>query len=134
MKSKFPALPDYRLSWRSIQVEPIPHSGERIGVGAIVKGEDQSLIATNLVPIQKLKNIYGEDFGGRLADALKFCTDAAEKFYSQNPLSCDWTPPLERFYLGCEITTLANNLEEGVQLSARRSSSFSVALNAGKAK
>lgn len=40
MKSQYPVLPDYRLSWRSIQVEPIPHSGERIGVGAIVKGED----------------------------------------------------------------------------------------------
>lgn len=134
MKSQYPVLPDYRLSWRSIQVEPIPHSGERIGVGAIVKGEDQSLIAANLVPVQRLKDIYGKEFGGRIAEALQFCIDAAEKFYSENPLSCDWTPPLERFYLGSETTTLAENIDQGLRLSAMHSSSFCVALNVKKSE
>ena len=134
MKSQYPAPPEYGLSWRSIQVEPIPHSGERISVGTVVKGEDQSLIAAKLLPIQKLKKIYGEEFGRRIGEALQFCIDAAEKFYSLNPLSSNWTPPLEGFYLGNETTTLARNIDDGLLVSAMHCSSFSVAFNTEKAK
>ena len=134
MKSQFPKLPEYGLSWRSIQVEPIPHSGERISVGTVVKGEDQSLIVAKLLPVQKLKKIYGEEFGKRIGDALQFCVDAAEKFYSLNPLSSNWTPPLDRFYLGNEKATLAKNIDDGLLVSAMHSSSFSVAFNAEKLK
>lgn len=134
MKSQFPKLPEYGLSWRSIQVEPIPHSGERISVGTIVKGEDQSLIVAKLLPVQKLKKIYGNEFGRRIGDALQFCVDAAEKFYSKNPLSSDWTPPLDGFHLGNEKATLAKNIDDGLLVSAMHSSSFSVAFNAEKVK
>ena len=134
MKSQYPTLPDYGLSWRSIQVEPILHSGERITIGTVVKGEDQALIAARLIPVLKLKKIYGEKFGRRIGDALKLCVDAAEEFYSLNPLSSGWTPPLEGFYLGKENSTLANDIEDGLLVSAMHSSSFSVALNAEKAK
>lgn len=133
MKSEYPSLPSYGLSWRSIQVEPIPHSGERITVGTVVKGEDQLLIAAKLIPVQKLKKIYGESFGRRIGEALQFCVDAAEKFYAFNPLSFDWSPPLEGFYLGKEVTTLAKDIDDGLLLSALHSSSFSVAFNAEKA-
>ena len=134
MKSQYPAPPNYGLSWRSIQVEPIPLSGERIAVGTVVKGEDQLLIVAKLIPFQKLKKVYGEEFGRRIGDALQYCIDAAEKFYSLNPLSSQWTPPLEGFYLGKEVTTLAKNMEDGLLLSAMHSSSFSVAFNAEQAK
>ena len=134
MKSQYPVPPSYGLSWRSIQVEPIPLSGERIAVGTVVKGEDQSLIVAKLIPFQKLKKVYGEEFGRRIGDALQYCIDAAEKFYSLNPLSSQWTPPLEGFYLGKEVTTLAKNMEDGLLLSAMHSSSFSVAFNAEQAK
>lgn len=130
MKSPFPKLPDYRLSWRSIQIEPIAHSGERISVGAIVKGEDQSLIVAPLVPVQKLEITFGEKFGRHMGEALQFCVDAAEKFYSKNLLSCDWVPPLERFYLGNEIATFVNNIDEGLWLAATHSSSLSFTLHA----
>ena len=130
MKSQYPVPPSYGLSWRSIQVEPIPLSGERIAVGTVVKGEDQSLIVAKLIPFQKLKKVYGEEFGRRIGDALQYCIDAAEKFYSLHPLSSQWTPPLEGFYLGKEVTTLAKNMEDGLLLSAMQSSSFSVAFKA----
>ena len=134
MKSQYPSPPNYGLSWRNIQVEPIPHSGERIAIGTVVKGEDQLLIAAKLISVQKLKKMYGEEFGRRIGDALQCCVDAAEKFYSLNPLASKWTPPLEGFYLGKEITTLAKNIEDGLLLSAMHSSSFSAAFNAEKAK
>lgn len=134
MKSQYPTPPKYGLSWRSIQVEPIPHSGERISVGMVVKGEDRSLIVAKLLPVQKLKKIYGEEFGKRIGGALQFCVDAAEKFYSVNPLSSSWTPPLEGFYLGNEKITLAKNIDDGLLVSAMHSSSFSVAFNVEKVK
>ncbi len=133
MNSQYPTLPGYGLSWRSIQVEPIPHSDERITIGTVVKGEDQALIAAKLIPVQKLKKIYGKEFGKRIGDALELCVDAAEKFYSLNPLSSGWSPPLEGFYLGKENSTLAKSIEDGLLVSAMHSSSFSVAFEAEKA-
>lgn len=134
MKFQYPTLPGYGLSWRSIQVEPIPHSGERITIGTVVKGEDQALMAAKLVLVHNLKKIYGKEFGTRIGDALELCVNAAEKFYSLNPLSSSWSPPLEGFYLGKENSTLAKDFEEGWLVSAMHSSSFSVAFDAEKAK
>ena len=56
MKIDFPKLPEYEFSWRSLQIEPIPLSGERITLGAVVKGGDQALIAAKLIHAEKLKN------------------------------------------------------------------------------
>ena len=55
MTLSFPDLPSYGISWRSIQVEPVPLSGERITLGAIVKGDDQELIAAKLISKTHLK-------------------------------------------------------------------------------
>lgn len=134
MNSRFPSLPDYGLSWRSLQVEPITNSGERITIGSIVKGEDRALIAAKLVDGSKLRKLYGQEVGRRIADALQLCIDAAEEFYKTNPLSSSWSPPLEGFYLGSEQNTIAKDIEEGLLISAMHSSSFSVAYEEEKLK
>lgn len=125
MKIDFPKLPDYEFSWRSLQVEPIPLSGERITLGAVVKGGDQALIAAKLIHAEKLKKMYGDQFGSGIADALNACIKSAENFYSNKPLSMDWKPPLEGFYLGKINSSLAENLEEGLLRAAMYCSSFS---------
>ena len=134
MKPQYPAPPNYGISWRSIQAEPVLLSGERIAVGTVVKGEDLLLMVARLIPAQKLKKIFGEELGRRIGDALQCCIDAAEKFYSLHPMSSPWTPPLEGFHLGREVTTLAKNMEDGLLQSAMHSSSFSVAFHAEQAK
>ena len=134
MKPRYPAAPNYGISWRSIQVEPVPLSGERIALATVVKGEDRLLRVARLVPVQALEKIFGEELGRRIGDGLQCCIDAAEKFYSLNPLSSRWTPPLQGFYLDQEVTTLAKDMEDGLLVSAMHSSSFSVACNAGQAK
>lgn len=132
MTLSFPDLPSYGISWRSIQVEPVPLSGERITLGAIVKGDDQELIAAKLISKTHLKKIYGREFGMRIAEALSLCIDHAEKFYAANPLSNKWSPPLDRFYVGELHSTVAEDIEEGLLRAARHSSSFSVSLEAEK--
>lgn len=132
MSTQFPELPKYGFSWRSIQVEPIPHSGERITVGSIVKGEDSALIAAKLLTAQKLKTVYGNEFGKRIADALALCVDAAEKYFSNHSLSSEWIPPLGGFHLGQEKFSHAEDIEDGLMVSALHCSSFSVALEASK--
>ena len=134
MKPRYPAPPNYGISWRSIQAEPVPLSGERIAVGTVVKGEDRLLMVARLIPVRRLKKIFGEELGRRIGDALQCCIDAAEKFYSLHPLSSPWTPPLEGFHLGKEVTTLAKNMEDGLLQSAMHSSSFSAAFHAEQAK
>lgn len=128
MKTTFPKLPSYGFSWRSIQIEPIPDSGERITVGTIVKGNDQALIAAKLIPAQKLKSIYGPEFGTRINDALALCVEKAEKYYSAHPLSNKWEPPLEGFYLNELHSSVAEDIENSLTIAAMHSSSFSVSL------
>ena len=124
MAQPFPELPGYGFSWRSLQIEPVPLSGERITLGAIVKGDDQELIAAKLITTSQLKKIYGREFSARIADALSLCIDHAEQYYSANPLSNKWSPPLDRFYVGELRSSVAESIEEGLSRAARQSSSF----------
>ena len=132
LATAYPELPGYGFSWRSIQIEPVPLSGERITLGAIVKGDDQELLAAKLVSKSHLRKIYGRQFGARLAEALSLCINHAEKFYSANPLSNKWSPPLDRFYVGELHSSVAENIEEGLSRAARQSSSFSISLETEK--
>ena len=125
MKLKFPGLPKDEYSWRSIQVEPIPSSGERITLGTVVKGADKSLIAAKLVNYSKLKSIYGKEFSKRIFDALSLCINSAEEYYKNNSLNVDWTPPLEGFYISTLNSSVANDIEEGLLRAAMFCSSFS---------
>ena len=109
MKINFPQLPGYEFSWRSLQIEPIPFSGERITLGTLVKGNDQALIAAKLIQADKLRKMYGNEFGNKIADALSLCIKAAESFYSNKPLSTVWTPPPEGFHIGKLNSSLAEN-------------------------
>lgn len=129
MKIDFPKLPEYEFSWRSLQIEPIPLSGERITLGAVIKGGDHAFIAAKLVHAEKLKKMYGDQFGTGIADALNICIKSAENFYSNKPLSMDWEPPLEGFHLGKINSSLAENIEEGLLRAAMYCSSFNFFLD-----
>lgn len=132
MSPSYPELPNYGFSWRSIQVEPVPLSGERITLGAIVKGDNQELLAAKLVSKSQLRKIYGREFGARIAEALSLCINHAEKYYSTYPLSNKWSPTLDRFYIGELHSSVAENIEEGLSRAARQSSSFSISLESEK--
>jgi hypothetical protein len=129
MKTNFPQLPSYEFGWRSLQVEPIPLSGERITLGALVKGNDQALIAAKLIDSNKLRKMYGSEFGNRIADALSLCIKSAEDFYSNKPLSSNWVPPLEGFHVGKINSSLAENMEDALLRAAMNSSSFCVSMD-----
>ena len=128
MKSMFPPIPSYSFSWRTLQIEPIPTSGERITMGLVLKGDDQALIAARLVSSSKLKKMYGSEMGGRIADALSMCIDGAEKFYTYQSLAGVWSPPLEGFYLGEVRSSLAENIEDALLNASRHSSSIGLAM------
>ncbi|MEX2506867.1 MAG: hypothetical protein WD406_08100 [Pseudohongiellaceae bacterium] len=129
MMSQFPSVPDYAFSWRSLQIEPIPMSGERITMGLILKGDDQALIVARLVPSSKLKKIYGPEMGTRIADALSLCIERAERFYARQPLAGIWSPPLGGFYLGELKTSLAENIEDALLNASQYSSSIGLAMS-----
>ena len=128
----FPRLPEYSYSWRSIQIEPLPNSGERITLGAIVQGDDGSLMVAKLVPATKLKSIFGQVFGGRIADALNICVASAESFFSKQALTHDWRPPLDGFLVSETRSSVAVDIEDGLLMAARNSCCLSVSLEAVK--
>ena len=117
----FPSLPEYSYFWRSIQIEPIPNSDERITLGAIVKGDDGLLMVAKLVPATRLKTIFGKVFGGRIAGALNICVASAEAYFSNQPLTRDWRPPLEGFLVSGTRSSVAENIEDGLLMAARNS-------------
>lgn len=126
MKGQYPPLPGYDFSWRSVQLEPIPGSGERITVATLVKGGDNSFIAAKLLNSAKLKALYGTDFAESISDALSHALRDAEAFYQHRPLSVDWLSPFEGFSLGSLAYSLANSFEEGLLRAAASSSSFAL--------
>ena len=128
----FPKLPDYGYSWRSIQVEPTPASGERLTAALIVEGENRELIAAELLPASRLCRVYGREFGKRIADALNLCIHYAEKFYKMNPLSIAWSPPLEGFFLSEIQSSVAGSLDDGLSRAAVHCSSFSVSAHVAR--
>lgn len=132
VKSKFPKLPTYPFSWRSVQLEPIPGSGERITVGTIVKGDDNALLAARLIPSAKMRAMYGVEFGRRITDALKLCIDKAEEYYASKPITSAWRPALEGFYLGDLNSSVSRDLEDALMIAAMHSSSFSVSIDLEK--
>lgn len=132
MKNKFPKLPGYEFAWRSLQLEPVPFSGERITLGVLVKGWDKSLIIAKLVNNEKLKRFFGPAFTNRIIDSLSLCMYSAESFYKSKDLSATWNPPLEGFFLGNQRSSLANNIEDAMFRAAMSCSSFSVSLEAEK--
>lgn len=121
----YPKLPSYGFSWRSMQVEPTAGSGERLTAGLIVEGENRELVVTELLHSSRLRRIFGNEFGDRIADALKICVHHAEKFYRVNPLSIAWSPPLEGFFLGEIQSSVGESLEDGLTQAAVHCSSFS---------
>jgi hypothetical protein len=128
----YPKLPDYKFSWRSVQVEPIPDSGERITLGAIVKGEDNAVMAAKLVRAAKINKMFGQKFSNRILEALDMAITSAEDFYSNNKISDNWVPPLDGFFVGGCRDSVAENIEEAIVHSARYCSSLSVYLEENK--
>lgn len=126
MKNKFPKLPGYEFTWRSLQLEPVPFSGERITLAVLVKGWDKSLIIAKLVNNEKLRRFFGPEFTNRIVDSLSLCMYSAETFYKNKDLSATWNPPLEGFFLGKQGSSLAENIEDAVFRAAVSCSSFSV--------
>jgi len=129
VKNGFPSLPTYVFSWRSVQIELIPGSGERLTVGSIVNGEDNALIAARLIPLAIMRGMYGDEYGSRLADVLRICMDSAEKYYSDKPISNEWRPVLEGFFPGNLNSSFAEDIEHALLIAKMHSSALSVALD-----
>ena len=127
MKAKFPGLPDFGFSWRSLQVEPVRLSGERITLAAILKTDQGALLVSRFVDWRKLKSLYGEKYGGELEKALSICLARAEEHYRTRPIFSEWFPPIEGFHLGGPKHSLAKDMTEAILVAGRHCSSISLA-------
>lgn len=121
---KFPKLPEYKFYWRAIQFEPIPFSGERITLGAVVKGEDNALIVANLFSKSKLNELFGKTLSERVTYALTFALEAADDFYSKNDIRDQWNIPVDGFSLCSERESRAANIEDGLMHASKQCSIF----------
>ena len=130
--TSFPKLPSYRFFWRSIQIEPIPNSGERITIGAVIQGYDRALIVTKFISNGKLANIFGNTYAQRLSKALSITIDSAENFFSKNDINKDWRAPVDGLFINRTKESLAENIEEGAIIAARNDAFFSINIDEKK--
>ena len=128
MRDLFPKLPTYSFAWRSIYVEPMPSTGERISLATIVKGEDSQFQAVRTITELKIRVLFGQKIRMGINGALGVCLTSAEKFFRANPFDSNWEPPIERFYLGEMKHSLANSFDEALTIAVSQSSSFGFAL------
>ena len=127
MNTEFPKLPEFGFSWRSLQVEPVRLSGERITLAAIVKADEGPLLVPRFVSWEKLRGLYGEKYGKELNKALAICISRAEQHFQKSPIFADWPPPIEGFYL-CEAKhSMAKDITEAILVAGRHCSSVSLA-------
>jgi len=127
MNKAFPTLPDFGFSWRSLQVEPVRHSGERITLGAVVKADEGAVFVSKFLNWGKLKTLYGESYGRELEQALSICVSNAKKHFEKSPIFSNWEPPIEGFLLGETKHSLANDMSEAILVAGRLCSSISFA-------
>lgn len=127
MRAGFPEPPEYGFSWRNLLVEPVPFSGERISLAAIIKTDDGSLAVHKFVGQRKLRSLFGEKFGESMREALSLCMECAEEFFQRNPIYSDWKPPMKSFHIGAAEHSVANDLEEAILVAGRHCSSISMA-------
>lgn len=126
-------MPNYRFTWRTIQVEPVPFSGERISVGAIMKDGTQIVAGRAILSKAELEELYGDTYGARIWDGVSRCLESEKVFYSKKPLFVDWEPPLSGFYLTPVQASMGENTEDAFHLIASKASSFKASLLVEKA-
>jgi len=124
--ANYPSLPDYKFFWKSIQIEPVPNSGERITLGAIVQGYDKALIVAKFIPNSRLAGVFGKQYAQRLSEVFSMVVDSAESFYERGNINDNWMPPVDGFFVGERKESLSANIEEGVLIAAKQDSFVSL--------
>jgi len=124
-----PVPPKFGFSWRNLLVEPIPFSGERISIAAIVKADDGTVFIPKFISKQKFENLFGIEYGNRVSGMLDMCIDCAENHFRRNPIFIDWKPPIERFFVGQAEHSVAMDLEDAIVIVGKYCSSINLAEN-----
>ena len=118
----FPPLPQYKYFWKTVFIEPVAGSGERIAIGAVIKDEDGRVLVTKVAPASVIRKFLLPGVGATFIDAFDICSASLYRAYSKFPISSSWDAPLEQFYLGRERYTAADNVEEAVAIISSLSS------------
>ncbi len=126
MRFGFPDPPNFGFSWRNLFVEPVPFSGEKISVAAIVKTDDGTLIVPKFVSRHKFRSLFGARFSAHVSDMLEICIECAEEHFQKNPIYLDWKPPISSFHIGETEHSMAVDLEEAVLIVGKCCSSIFV--------
>lgn len=126
MRPGFPQPPEYGFSWRNLLFEPVPFSGERISLAAIVKTDDGYLAVPKFVSQRKLRSLFGEPLGENMKEAMSLCIECAEEFFQRNPIYGSWKPPMKSFHIGVAEHSVASDLEEAILVAGRHCSSINL--------
>lgn len=124
MNLTFPDLPNYKFRWRSVYVEPVPASGERVCIAIVLQSEEGVTRSRRVVGLSKINSVFGVQLSHRINDALSSCLNSIDNYYGSNNISSNWRPSLEGFYLSNIKESLANDINEALIFASVKSSSI----------
>lgn len=94
----FPALPDFKASWRPLYWEPILESGERITFALLIKSPTDVQIHSVLRPAA-MRALYGKKSAG-VRGFSELVVDSLRTHLSGGHSPNSWQPPISGIYMG----------------------------------
>ncbi|MGB3610676.1 MAG: hypothetical protein WA987_09915 [Cellvibrio sp.] len=88
----FPAVPSYRGRWRTIYLEPIIGSGERIAIAIVAIGSDRRLKVAQAIRVELLDCLYGVQ-AGNIQSMIDWIISSLHNSYKSKGNLDNWNPP-----------------------------------------
>lgn len=89
-----PSLPRFQASWRPIQIEPIPNSGERITIAIAAVGADGTRVVEPAFDAKQLKCLYGTRWTAFRSVISRITSDLQDFLDTHGDLA-EWEPGFE---------------------------------------
>jgi hypothetical protein len=123
LNSLFPELPKFSGWWRTVYLEPIVGSGERIAIAVLACGQNEFKV-TQAIRNELLDCLYGQQ-SENMRSMISWVIDTIRKEFKQFNSLEKWVSPFEGVTLGNQTTARGQNLDEILRQAVRFTSSLS---------
>jgi len=123
LNSLFPELPTTSGWWRTVYLEPIIGSGERIAI-AVLAGSDKEFKVIQAIRSELLDCLYGQQ-SDNMRSMIAWIIDSINKEFKQFKSLEQWVSPFEGVVLSDMTIARGQNLDEILRQAVRFTSSLS---------
>lgn len=128
----FPVIPSYSGHWRTIYLEPIIGSGERIAIVVFAIGSDRRLKVAQSIRVELLDCLYGLQ-AGNIQSMIDWIILSLHDAYKSKGNLDNWIPPFGGVTCGAFIEAADHDIDGILKQAVRFTASLSnIALDADR--